>query len=163
MVKSKKPDKSKRSNKSKKKYRRLSDPSATFAKRTIFVVIIILTIAIVTALTTSLFYDNEKNVKGKITQLIKGYYEDYFYEQLVNSDQYKNRDAFEEIMEKYHVGALSTISLRDLLLYDNKKNIEYEPYLSKYCDKDTTTIRIFPDPPYERNTYHAEITYSCNF
>ena len=66
-------------------------------------------------------------------------------------------------MEKYHIGALNTLSLRDLLSYDDKKNGEYVDYLTKYCDKDATTVRIFPDPPYERTTYHAEFTYSCNF
>ena len=149
--------------KTKKKYRRLSDPSATFAKRTVFVVIIILAIAVITALTSTLFYDNEKAVKNKIVEITKDYYENYFYEQLKDSEQYKDANKFEEIMEKYHIGALNTLSLRDLLSYDDKKNGEYEDYLTKYCDKDATTVRIFPDPPYERTTYHAEFTYSCNF
>ena len=146
-----------------KRNKNLTNSSSSLAKRTIITIILIITIAISATLISGLFIDNEKNVKDKISHLVSDYYENYFYEQLINSEQYNNRDNFEKIMEKYHVGALNTLSLRDLLLYDNKKNIEYESYLTNYCDKDTTTIRIFPDPPYERNTYHAEITYSCNF
>ena len=152
-----------KSKKTKKKYRRLSDPSATFAKRTILVVIIILAVAIIATLITSLFYDNKKAVKEKIVEITKDYYENYFYEQMVNSEQFKKEGIFEETMEKYHNGGLNTLSLRDLLVYDNKKNSKYEEFLTKYCDKDNTVVRIFPDPPYNRTTYHAEFIYSCNF
>ena len=137
--------------------------SASLAKKTILLVILIISVAIITTLVSTLFFDNEKNVKAKISQLTNDYYENYFYEQLVNSDKLKQLDNFEETMEKYHNGGLSILSLRDLLLYDNKKNIQYEEYLTKFCDKQATKIRIFPDPPYGRTDYHADITYSCNF
>ena len=152
-----------KSKKRKKKYRRLSDPSATFAKRTILVVIIILAIAVITTLISALFYDNKKIIKKEIIEMTKDYYEKYFYEQLVNSEQHNQPDTFKETMDKYHTGALNTLTLRDLLTYDDGKFNKYEKHLSEYCDIDTTTVRIFPYEPYSRTTYHAEFTYSCNF
>ncbi len=150
-------------NSKKRKPKHRKNPSATIAKRTILIVILILSIAVIVALISTYFYDNKKIVKSKIVEITRDYYENYFYEQLVGSEQFKQRDNFEEAMEKYHVGGLNPLSLRDLLIYDNKKNSEFEEFLTKYCDKDTTTVRIFPDPPYDRTSYHAEFTYSCNF
>ena len=149
--------------KKRKKKSQRSNPSATVAKKTIIIIIIVLMVAVIIALVSTFFYDNKKVVKSRMIEITRDYYENFFYEQLKNSEQYKQQEAFEEVMKNYHDSGLTVLSLRDLLLYDNNKYGKYEAYLTKYCDKDTTTVRIFPDPPYDRTSYHAEFTYSCNF
>ena len=66
-------------------------------------------------------------------------------------------------MEKYEKHGFSAVSLRQLLLYDNHKNEKYDGELTKYCDKDRTVIKFYPESPYEKTNYRVDYTYSCEF
>ena len=111
-----------------------------------------MTIVIIATLCT-LFLKPEDLVKNQITSLANDYYENYFYQDSITT----------ETMDKYAARGLSPLTLSDLLTYDHQKNAKYTDYLSEYCDTSSTLIKLYPDPPYSRTSYHTEYTYACNF
>lgn len=138
----------------------LSSPAI---KKTILLVIMIASLVVAFSIIYTIFFNTEKVIKSKISALATDYYENYFYENLINSDKFKQIKNLDTEMEKYHTDGLAPVSLSNLLLYDNQKNDEYRDYLTTYCDENATTIKFYMDPPYERTSYHYDINYSCNF
>lgn len=104
---------------------------------------------------------SENIIKTKIDSLANYYYEEYFYENLINSKNFSG-DA-EKTLENYKDKGIARVLLRQLVsrspeeLRDNIKTIE------EACNKDKTYVVFYPDPPYERTSYHKEYSYSCNF
>ena len=147
------------------KYRpkRSSACSASFAKKTILIVILIVSFVVIGGIICASFLNNEDLVKSKISSLANDYYENYFYNKLLASEKFQQIKDLDAAMEKYHTNGLSPITLNELFLYDNQKNASSRSYLTKYCDENSTFIKFYMDPPYERKSYHAEITYACNF
>lgn len=161
MVKSKKSQKYSTSVHKVNRYR--NNASNSKIKITVLLVILIASLIVAFSIIYAIFFNTEKVIKSKISALATDYYENYFYENLISSDKFKQVKNLDSTMEKYHTSGLSPVSLSDLLLYDNQKNHEYRDYLTTYCDEDRTSIKFYMDPPYERTSYHYEITYSCNF
>ena len=120
-------------------------------------------LVVVIGIIIALFFNNENMVKSKISALANDYYENYFYKNLTSSEKFKKIKDLDAAMEKYHTNGLSPVTLRNLLLYDDQKNIEFSDYLTKYCDEKATTVKFYMDPPYNQKSYHTEITYACNF
>ncbi len=161
--------------KTKTKNKSLYHPTSTISKnrkairqnnlfRNIILVIIFLaSITVVIAAILSFFLTKESLVKSRITELTTDYYENYFYPNLTHSDKYQSNPDKESIMENYHTHGLARTTLNDLLLYDNQKNFQYSDFLSKYCDINKTYVQIFPEPPYEQNSYQIKYHYSCQF
>ena len=143
--------------------RRSSKSSVNSAQKTILIVIAIASITVAFGIIYVIFFNSEKMVKSQISALATDYYENYFYQKLQNSEQFKQLQDPATALEKYHTDGLSPVTLNDLLLYDNQKNIKYSEYLTKYCDENATVVKFYMDPPYDRTSYHTEITYSCNF
>ncbi|MBR2641441.1 hypothetical protein IKG29_00250 [Candidatus Saccharibacteria bacterium] len=134
--------------------------SSSFSKR-IILCIIFLVIIIITAFTLfALFFKNENLVKADLDHLARDYYENYLYDSFKNSSQ--NQD-MEALLSKHTSRGLSVITLRQLLLHDNAKNAKTASYLREYCDENSTFFQIYPEPPYEKTSYHLKFTYSCNF
>lgn len=133
------------------------------AKKLILFVIIFAMFTVIVAVICAVFLNHEARVKSQISALAADYYENYFYESLINSSKSQSDSNINSVMEKYNPAGLSPLTLSDLLTYDNQKNNRYAGFLSEYCDIDNTFIKLYPDPPYERTSYHAEYTYSCNF
>ena len=151
------------SSKKRKTVRRYRYEGVPQIKKTMLIVISVAGIIVVGGIFYAIFFNSENIVKAKISGMATDYYENYFYEKLLDSDKFKQIKNQEEKMEKYHTEGLSPITLGDLLLYDNEKNKEHRKYLTEYCDENQTLIKYYMDPPYERDSYHVEITYSCNF
>lgn len=139
-----------------------NDPGS-LAKKTILIVIALVFIVVITTTVVSFFLTSESRVKQQITDLASDYYENYFYTNLMNSPKYQSLSDQNAVMENYHHYGLSRKTLSDLLLYDNQKNYSYNDFLSKHCDINSTYVRIFPDPPYEKDSYHIEYHYACDF
>ena len=132
-------------------------------KKTILLVILIASLVVAFGVIYAIFFNTEKVVKSKISALATDYYENYFYENLINSDKFKQLKDLDTEMEKYHTSGLAPVTLSNLLLYDNQKNATYRNYLTAYCDENATQIKFYMDPPYGRQNYHYDINYSCNF
>ena len=132
-------------------------------KKIILGVIAVASLVVVVGLIVALLFNNENMVKSKISALANDYYENYFYKNLTSSEKFKQIKDLDTAMEKYHTNGLSPVTLRNLLLYDDQKNIEFRDYLTKYCDENATTVKFYMDPPYDQKSYRAEITYACNF
>ena len=132
-------------------------------KKTILLVILIASLVVAFGVIYAIFFNTEKVVKSKISALATDYYENYFYENLVNSDKFKQLKNLDTEMEKYHTNGLAPVTLSNLLLYDTQKNATYRNYLPAYCDENATQITFYMDPPYGRQDYHYDINYSCNF
>ncbi|MBR3236325.1 hypothetical protein IKF92_01415 [Candidatus Saccharibacteria bacterium] len=143
-------------------YRPQKITAAPLAKKITLGVIFAATLTIIIATILSLILTPENVVKSTISDIVSDYYENYFYQKLESSPNFSKENPG-LILEKYQTTGLSTLTLRDLLIYDNQKHYDKHDYLAKYCDEDHTFIRIFPEPPYEKKSYHTDITYSCNF
>ena len=128
----------------------------------IIIVIIVSVMAITIGFAIASFFLQPENLtKAKISNLATDYYENYLYENLINSEKFSgNIDA---TMSEYRDRGLSTITLRQLLLHDQSKNASLANEIKNYCDEEKTTIKFYPDAPYSRSSYHVDYHYVCNF
>ena len=155
----------KRKNKSLSYYRYQRPRSvhqSNLAKKIVLIVILLAAITVIIGSILSTVLTTENQVKATIDSIASDYYENYFYETLYSSPEF-DRDNPGAILEEYQEKGLSTLALRDLLLYDDQRHYNDYDYLTKYCDINQTFIQFFPDPPYDKSSYHTKITYSCNF
>ncbi len=129
------------------------------AKKIILTIIILTFILVIVAVCCSFFLKDESLTKSKIENLATSYYEDYLYKNLITS----NHENLDSVMEKYETYGSAPITLRQLLLYAQQKNLNYPEKILKYCDENLTYVRFYPEPPYSKNSYHTEYSYSCNF
>ncbi|MBR2994897.1 hypothetical protein IKF32_03220 [Candidatus Saccharibacteria bacterium] len=134
--------------------------TSPLSKKIVLTVILLLMIVIVVATLFAFLFKNEYVVKAKLDYLAHDYYENYLYDSFKNSAP--NSDV-EQILNKNTVRGLSRITLRQLLLHDESKNADIANYLLEYCDENKTYVIIYPEPPYEKTSYHLKYTYSCNF
>lgn len=126
-------------------------------------IIIISIIVVFISLIAAIIMQPERQIHGTIEKLASEYYEDYYYEIIINSEEFKNQPDLNSVLGKYQEKGFSAIPLSELLLYDSQKNQAYANFLTKYCDENETTIKFYPDPPFEKTSYHTEYSYSCNF
>ena len=128
----------------------------------IIIVIIVSVMAITIGFAIASFFLQPENLtKAKISNLATDYYENYLYENLINSEKFSgNIDA---TMSEYRDRGLSIITLRQLLLHDQSKNASLANEIKNYCDEEKTTIKFYPDAPYSRSSYHVDYHYVCNF
>ena len=146
-----------------KKYRRRNNYPDPRIKKTILFVILFAGVVVIFGMIYAIFFNHENVIKTKISALATDYYENYFYKKLTSSKKFTKIQDLDTAMEKYHTGGLTPVTLDNLLLYDNQKHEKERAYLTKYCDEDRTIVKFYMDPPYERTSYHYDITYSCNF
>ncbi len=132
-------------------------------QKLILSIIMAAVLIVIIVLISAFFFKPENIVKSKISAIASDYYENYFYERLINSETYQEVGNIEKVMEKYQDSGLSPLNLRQLLLYDNQKNADSAPLLKKYCNEENTYVKFYPEPPYSKTSYRAEYTYSCNF
>lgn len=135
---------------------------APLSKKIIIVAIIVLFIVVAASVIISFFLTPEKRIKSELTNLATDYYENYYYDNLVDLSAYKTEDELRAAMEKYERRGFSQISLRHLLLEYRNSSIDTS-LLKNHCDENRTFINIFPEYPYTKTSYHIEYTYSCDF
>ncbi len=134
---------------------------STIAKGVVTGVIITAMLIIAGLTIFHVFHTPESNTKSKIESIAADYYENYFYKNILNN--IADKSSLATVLSKYEKTGFSRVSLRQLLLYDNKKHNSEAPELKKYCDESMTSIQIFPDPPYSSKDYHVSYYYSCEF
>ena len=149
---------SKKRTKKRKFYQRF-----TLAQKIILGVIALASVAVIVASISVIVIRDQNTTEAIINRMAKDYYENYFYPNFSSSKGFQQITDLDSAMAKYHERGFSSIRLRQLLLYDNRKNDQYRKQVTKYCDENKTFIKYYIDPPYEKNSYHYEITYSCKY
>lgn len=124
-----------------------------FSKNSILTIIIFATLIVVGFSIFNLIATPEFLVKRRIENIASDYYENYFYDSVPEH----------EALDLYKDTGLARVSLRQLLLYSDKKHATSLEFFEKYCNLDSTYIKIYPESPYERENYHVDYAYSCNF
>lgn len=124
-----------------------------FSKNSILTVIAFVTLMVVGFAIFNLIATPEFLVKNRIKKITSDYYENYFYDSVPDH----------EALDIYKDTGLAKVSLRQLLLYSDKKHATSLELFEKYCDLESTYIKIYPESPYDRQNYHVDYAYSCNF
>lgn len=130
-----------------------SDRSYRFSKNTILTVISFLMLTMIGFTIFNFITTPEFLVKHKIQNIADDYYQNYFYDSIPEK----------EGLSHYTETGLSRISLRQLLLYSDRKYDDTTNWFKKYCDLDKTNLKFYPEEPYNRTNYHVEYSYSCKF
>ena len=142
------------------------------AKNAILTVIATAMLMVLVFTIFSLIATPEFLTKREIETITADYYENYFYPNILSSNsltlsQVKSpQDAeslLSNILDKYTETGFSRITLNQLLLFDNRRHYSAAASLANYCNLDNTIIKIYPEPPYTINSYHADYDYSCKF
>ena len=131
------------------------------ARRTILAVILLAMLSVILALLLTVFMNPERVSTIKIESIATDYYENHYYDRLLTYAT--TNDALESLMSRYTNSGFSKVTLKQLLLFDNKRHFADSDYLSRYCDLDATYIQIFPDSPFSRTDYHIDYHYACEF
>ena len=138
--------------------RRKKKNKFTSVQKTIMAIIALAFIIVIFFALFTTFYTPENNIKSKISNLAKDYYENYLYELI--SD---NSSTPAEALKGYTESGLSVVYLRQLLYYSNEIDTETIDYLTTHCNENNTTIKYYPEPPFSKTSYHIDFTYSCDF
>lgn len=130
-------------------------------QKTIIIVIILAILVTIVAVIISFFLKPESLTKARIEGLAADYYENYVYENLINSDQFSGD--LNSTMNRYKETGFTPVTLRQLILHDQEKTSGISDSLREYCDIERTTIRFFPESPFSRKDYRIDYNYVCNF
>lgn len=139
------------------------------AKGSILTIIVAVLFIMIGFTTFGLIATPEYLVKNEITAIATDYYENYFYNRILDNNFLTtdspdfSESTMEKIMDKYIDRGFANVSLRQLLLYDNKKHAAATPLLEEYCNLDASSIRIYPEAPFDRQNYRVDYKYSCKF
>lgn len=133
----------------------------SFTQKLIIVVIILAIIVTIIGIIISFFLQPEHLTKSRIEGLAADYYENFLYENLINSENYSGD--IEATMSKHVETGFTPITLRQLILHDQEKTASIADSLRNNCDIERTTIKYFPVPPYSRTDYRVDYNYICNF
>ena len=132
---------------------------SSFAKKIMLIIVSILMLVIFIATICSFMFSKESQIKHQIAEAASSYYENYFYESIFSTESVKTTDEAYASLEKHHEKGFPAVKL-DIILSHNSS---YADFLNQNCDTGSTTVKFFPDSPYDNKSYHAEYTYSCNF
>ena len=134
--------------------------SADYARKFILIIIPIMIIIVVIAVACIFIFNPEQQVKSKLNDLASEYYENVFYENMLNSNEYSGNSA--KSLAKYESTGLTPMKLHQLILLNENTSVDTD-YITDYCNDEQTTIKYYPKPPYSKNSYEIEFTYYCNF
>lgn len=156
---------SKKTNSNKKVTNKLkSKKVAEPVEKKITLVCLIASLAVVLlSVFVGVFFNPQKVAERKLKKLAIDYYENYFYDKFVSAmPEGKKEDVFKDYSER----GFAPVYLRQLLLFDNERDIGYAKYFNTTtysCDRNATKIQIFPVEPYNKKDYYIEYTSSCNY
>lgn len=131
------------------------------SRKVIIAVILVAMLAVILALLTSILNNPESLVTHKIESITADYYENYFYPRI---ETYGTTDkTLSDILSRYTETGFSRVTLRQLLLFDSERYASSADFLTKYCDPETTYVRIYPEEPFTKSDYRTEYHYTCTF
>lgn len=121
--------------------------------------IMILTITVLVSLAIHFYYSPKMIAKRELQSIARDYYENYFYNNMINSIRGKTPA---EIFEKYEKNGFAKVKLRQLLLFDNGRHEKSMKYFDDYkCDQDETEVLYKPKEPFGAKDYTLEISPVC--
>lgn len=129
------------------------------SKNLMIATIIVSTMIVILTFLFVSFFNPEKNIKNHVESLTTNYYESYFYPEITAN----HPDDPSTILDKYSRRGFSTVSLRQLLLYNSDLKSSVATEISDYCDLNDSYIQIYPEAPFGKTDYHVEYYYSCVF
>ncbi len=132
------------------------------ARRVVTIGVMVSVVMVSISLFVALYYNSEAVAKRKFVELVKTYYEDYYYDKFTESVE---ADKVDEQLAKAGKNGCHPGLLRQLLLYQNGKYSSYRGYFEKddfNCDKNTTSATIYPVEPYGRTDYTVKYFYDCD-
>ena len=131
------------------------------ARRFIVIGVMVSVLMVGVSLAATVYFNPERLAKQKFEWLAKDYYENYYYEKLMEGIDPALK---EEKLAMYAETGLQPVLLRQLLLYQNGKYSDMKGYFEKegfVCDKNKTSAQFFPVEPYGRTDYTVKYNYSC--
>lgn len=148
-----------------------SQHTATAARNTILVVIVLAMLTVILFTIYNLIATPEFLVKREIDSITRDYYENYFYPQILENNSLSPEESnltviepvMSEALKRYAEHGFARLSLRQLTLFDDRRHGASQRYLSEYCNLDQTLIKIYPEPPFGSKNYRIDYTYSCEF
>ena len=131
------------------------------------ITIITIIIATLSVASLSIYYllapTPEEIALSRLDQLASNYYEQYFYDKFANSANFQSLENVDSAMDKYVKTGFSKVTLRQLAIHDRTTASPISDQPLEYCDEESTFVIFYPEPPFERTSYHTEFTYSCAF
>ena len=141
--------------------RRGNANDAVIARRVIIGVICVAIVAVMAGLVGSFFWDGESMTKKRIEEMAKEYYEEFIYENLAEGTT--SQSEIEKKMDRYAEWGYAPVSLRQLLMYDAENNKGEGSFVKKYCDENSTSVKIYPEAPYDVKSYRIDYKYDCEW
>lgn len=135
----------------------------TTIQKTILFIIASTFALVIVALICSFALKPENLVKSTIASRSADYYENYFYEDFVNSAKFAKINNIEKAFSKYSERGFSKVRLSEILFHGGTETTDDISRVLNYCDEDESFVQFFPETPYEKNTYHIDYNLSCNF
>ena len=146
--------------KTKKSRKRKPDYSVK-TRKVMIIVVSALILLVVIALICGLVFNNEAETKRKLDAMANEYYEEFIYENLIHGAM--AQDEIESAMSRYVEQGFSSVNLRQLLLYDNKKNVKEGEFVKRFCDENRTSVKFYPIAPFGKKDYRVEYQYKCEW
>lgn len=104
----------------------------------------------------------EEKTENYLEETVKGFYEDYYYEQIVKLEENEMIDGdVATFLSNFTTEGLP-VSIR--VMIDNKYigESEIKEHIGKYgCNYDNTIVRIYPTSPYGKEDYTLKTTLDC--
>ena len=139
------------------KYSQAKD--AIVVKRLIIGIICATIIAVAVAIACKFLLNEEKLSKDRMESMAREYYEGYLYENLIHGAM--DQSNIEQAMEKYALRGFAPVYLRQLLVDDGDQGTAN--LLRSHCDINTTSVKFYPESPYDKKSYRMEFQYDCDF
>lgn len=149
-----------RQTKRKKNSRKKKQPLST-VQIIIFTVIIVTIITVIVSIVIIPFLKPENIIKNDTETLASNYYENYFYEKLTSSKNFSGNA--EKVLKKYKERGLAIVRFRQLTSYGSGKYPDKVKTIKDSCDENRSYVIFYPEPPYEKTSYHIDYSYACNF
>lgn len=145
------------------KTRKTTRRSAPFTWRegTLLSMIGVCALMIGVSLFVSKFYNPETHAYNELEKLAKSYYIEYLYPQMLG----KNINTPEKVLSKYSETGISSIALRQFLLYNDGKHYDSLPIFqnsSYQCSLSKTFVRYYPVAPYGPRDFRVQYYPSCS-
>lgn len=122
--------------------------------------VILLVVLIILCITV--FFNKERITTKKVKSMGVDYYTNYLYDTLSKD---RKKEDLNKILAKY-AGIGIKINLETLEKYSSgkyKEEIKNLKSNKKVCDKKNTMVIIYPEEPYNKTNYRAEIELDCGF
>lgn len=127
----------------------------------ISIVLVVIIIAVLVIFSIKVFFNTERKLTKKITNMSKEYYANY-YDQLAEN---RSKEDIKKVLSKFTSIGIK-INLENLSNFSEgkyKKEVKEFKNGDKKCDTNNTKAIVYPQEPYGKNDYKIEIELDCGF